>query len=95
MAVTGMQDNKSPGNDLIFGYWHRHLEFYINELTTLSSNTFSGNIEISEWLTKAKSVLLTKNNVTLNLKNPLPITLQNIVFKLVHKMHQLTFTTVL
>ena len=31
-AITRLQDNKSPGNDLIFAYWYKHLKFYANTL---------------------------------------------------------------
>ena len=85
-AITTLADNKSPGNDLIVGYWYKHLKFYINELTTLFCNTFNGNTEIPDWLTKAKTVLLPKNNGTSNTKY---------YVKTLHKMHQLSFTTAL
>ena len=58
--ITRLQDNKSPGNDLIVRYWYKHLKFYLNKLPTLFSNTFNGNIEIPDWLTKAKTMLLPK-----------------------------------
>ena len=84
-AITRLQDNKSPGNDLIVVDWYKHFKFYVNELTTLFSNTFSGNIEIPNWLTKAKTVLLPKNNDLCNPKNYRPIALQNTMLKLYTK----------
>ena len=46
---------------------------------------FNGNNEIPDWLTKAKTVLLPKNNDTRNPKNYRPIALQNIMLKLYTK----------
>ena len=51
-------------------------------------------IETPDWLTKAKTVLLPKDNDTRNPKNYCPIALQNIA-KTLHKMHQLSFTATL
>ena len=76
-AITRLQDNKSPGNDLIVGYWYKHVKFYVNKFTTLFSNKFNGNTEIPDWITKAKTVLLPKNNDTGNPKNYCQIVLQN------------------
>ena len=79
-AVTRQQDNKSLGNGLI-GCWYKHVQFFVNKLTTFFSNTFSGNIERPEWLTKGKTVLLPINNDTRHSKNYYPIVLQNIMLK--------------
>ena len=39
-AITRLQDNKSPGNDLIVGYWYKDLKFYINELILMGIMKF-------------------------------------------------------
>ena len=78
-AITRLQDNKSNGSDLTVGYWYRHLNFYIKALTTLLSKTLNDNIEIPDWLTKAKTVLLPKNNDIRNPKNHSPMALQNVI----------------
>ena len=46
---------------------------------------FNGNIEIPDWLTKAKTVLLPKNSDTCNPKNYCPTALQNNMLKLYTK----------
>ena len=73
--ITRLQDNKSPGNELIVVYRYKHLKFYVNKPTRLLSNTFNGIIEIPDWLTKAKTVLSPKNNYRRNPKNYHPIAL--------------------
>ena len=38
-----MQNGKSPGNDLIVGYWYKHSTFYRYALIHLFDQTFNGN----------------------------------------------------
>ena len=79
--ITRLQDNKSPGKELIVVYRYKHLKFYVNKPTRLLSNMFNGIIEFPDWLTKAKTVLSPKNNDRRNPKNYHPIALQNIMLK--------------
>ena len=81
-AIKKLQDNKSPGKDLIVGYWYKSLTFYRNDLVELHNNTFTGLIEIPTWMAKAKTILLPKNDQTNWAKNYRPIALQNIMLKL-------------
>ena len=81
-AIKRLQDNKSPGNDLIVSYWYKNLTFYRNELAELYNNTFTGLVEIPTWMAKAKTILLPKNDQTNWVKNYRPIALQNIMLKL-------------
>ena len=77
-----LQDNKSPGNDLITGYWYKHLSFYEQDLSSLFNQALNGRVEIPKWMAKAKTSLLSKNKETKNPKNYRPIALQNIMLKL-------------
>ena len=83
--VSRLQDNESFGNNVIVSYWFKYSKFCISELTALFNNTSNGNIEISEWLTKVKPVIVLKNNDKRNLKNHRPIAFQNILLKLYTK----------
>ena len=81
-AITKLQDNKSPGKDLIVGYWYKNLTFYRNNLAELYNDTFTGLTKIPTWMAKAKTILLPKNDQTDWAKNYRPIALQNIKLKL-------------
>ena len=81
-AIKRLQDNKSPGKDLIVGHWYKNLTFYRNDLAELYNNTFTGLVEIPTWMAKAKTILLPKNDQTSWAKNYRPIALQNIMLKL-------------
>ena len=45
-AISKLQDIKSPVNDLIVGYWYKHLKFYRNDLDALFNRTLNSIIEI-------------------------------------------------
>ena len=74
-AINKLQDNKSPGNDLIVGYWYKHLTFYRNDLAALFNRMLNSIIEIPNWLAQAKTKLLPKNNKTKQPNNYQPIAL--------------------
>ena len=81
-AIMRLQDNNSPDNNLIVGYWYKNLKFYRNDLAELSNNTFTGLIEIPTWMARAKTILLPKIGQTNWTRNYRPIALQNIMLKL-------------
>ena len=80
-AIMRLQDNKSPDNNLIVGYWYKNLTFYRNDLAELYKNTFTGLL-LPTRMAKAKTILLPKNDQTNWAKNYRPIALQNIMLKL-------------
>ena len=45
-VVNKMQDGKSPGNDLIVGYWYKHLTFYRHALIHLFDQTLNGQQQL-------------------------------------------------
>ena len=81
-AISKLQDSKSPGNDLIIGYWYKHLTFFDNDLSRLFNNALNGVTQIPSWMAKAETTLLSKNRETKLPKNYRPIALQNIMLKL-------------
>ena len=81
-AVNKIHLGKSPGRDLLIGYWFKKLTFYIEPLANLYQNTFEGSTTLPDWLTRAKTILLPKNEHTHTAKNYRPITCLNLTYKL-------------
>ena len=81
-AVNKIYLGKSPGRDLIIGYWFKKLTFYIEPLANLYQNPFEGLTTLPDWLTLAKTILLPKNGHTQAAKNYRPITCLNLTYKL-------------
>ena len=68
-VVSKIQNNKAPGIDRITGFWYKSLHSYRHELALLFNKAFSGLIHIPEWLARALTSLLPKNDETENPKN--------------------------
>ena len=68
-AVNKIHLGKSPGRDLIIGYWFTKLTFSIKPLANLYQNKFEGLTTLPDWLTLAKTILLPKNEHTQAEKN--------------------------
>ena len=81
-VISKIQNNKAPGIDRITGFWYKSLHSYCHELVLLFNKAFSGLIDILEWLARALTRLLPKNDETENPKNYRPIACQNIMLKL-------------
>ena len=81
-AVNKIHLGKSPGRDLIIGYWFKKLTFYIEPLANLYQNTFEGLTTLPDWLTLAKTILLPKNEHTQAAKNSRPFACLNLTYKL-------------
>ena len=64
IVIKSLQDNKSPGNDLIVRCWYKNLTFYRNDPAELYSNTFTRIIEGSTRMEKANTHFLPKCNQT-------------------------------
>ena len=79
--ISKIQNNKAPGTDRITGFWYKSLHSYRHELGLLFNKTFSGLIDIPEWLARALTRLLPKNDETKNPKNYRLIAFQNIMLK--------------
>ena len=73
---------KSPGRDLIKGYWYKKLSFYKKHLLKLFQETYEGMLDLPNWLTLARTTLLPKSQDTNNARNYTPIAYLNIVYKL-------------
>ena len=81
-ALNKLQNNKSPGPDLIVGYWFKNLHFYRATLLRLLNACFNAEQDIPDWLAVARTRLLPKNNETHRAENYRPIACQNIMYKL-------------
>ena len=68
-VISKIQNNKAPGIDRITGFWYKSLHSYRHELALLFNKAFSGLIHIPEWLARALTSLVPKNDETENPKN--------------------------
>ena len=62
-AANKIHLGKSPGRDLLIGYWFKKLT-YIEPLVNSYQNTFEGLTTLPDWLILAKTILSTKNENT-------------------------------
>ena len=67
--ISKIQNNKAPGIDQITGFWYKSLHSNRHELAQLFNKTFSGLIDIPEWLAQVLTHFLPKNDGTQNPKN--------------------------
>lgn len=77
-----LQMKKAAGPDLIGGFWYKKLESYIPFMTNLFESSFANEIEVPEWMAKARTVLTPKNKQTAIPKNYRPIACLNIMYKI-------------
>ena len=77
-----LPNSKSPGPDLITGFWYKNLTFYHNNLILLFEKSKNGEIDLPQWLTTARTILLPKNTDTHIAKNYRPIACLNIMYKM-------------
>ena len=81
-VVNKMQNGISPGNDLIVGYWYKHLTFYRHALIHIFGQRFNGQQQLPPWLAKARTQLVPTSEDTNIAKNYRPIACQNLMLKL-------------
>ena len=79
-AVNKIHHGKSPGRDLLIGYWFKKFTFFIEPLANLYQNTFEGSTTLPDWLTLAKTILLQKNEHAHAAKNYRPIACLNLTY---------------
>ena len=63
---------RAPGIDGIIGFWYKSFHLYRKELALLFNKAFNGLLVKPDWLTRALTCLLPKNNDTEDSKK-LPI----------------------
>ena len=80
--ISKIQNNKAPRIDRITGFWYKSLHSYRHELALLFNKALNELIDTPEWLARALTRLLPKNDETENPKNYRPIACQNIMLKL-------------
>ena len=81
-VISKIQNNKTAGINWITRFWYKSLHSHHHELALLFNKAFSALIDTPEWLARALSRLLPKNDETENQKKYRPIACQNILLKL-------------
>ena len=77
----GLKDNNSPGLDLIVGFWKKKCYSLHSTTFDLCTKISKGILEISQWLVKARTTLISKGGNTKEPKNYRPIACENIMLK--------------
>ena len=72
-ALSKIQNNKSPGLEMIIGFWYKQWHFYRPYLVSLFEKTLIGKYEFHAKIVLATTVLITKNENTKTAKNYRPI----------------------
>ena len=76
-----LKDGNSPGRDLVAGYWIKH-NHSVRQITIELYQKMNANVmDIPEWLVKARTTLVAKNNNSHEVKNYRPIACENIMMK--------------
>lgn len=81
-VVEKLPNGKSPGRDLIVGYWYRKLTFYRSALVKLFKKTMDAELDVPDWLAVARTTLVPKNQETHVTKNYRSIACLNVMYKL-------------
>ena len=81
-SYISLYSPKGPGIDGIIVFWYKSLHLYRKELALLFNKAFNGLLDNPDWLTRALTRLLLKNNDTENPKNYQSIACQNTMLQL-------------
>ena len=76
-----LKDCNSPGRDLVVGYWIKRNNSLRQKTFEIYQKINSNEVEIPEWLVKARTTLAAKNRNTHDPKNYRPIAYENIIMK--------------
>ena len=71
-----------PGNHCIRCYWIKSLKSTNSSILTEFNKIYEDEMLFPDWLATCKTILLTKNDLTREPKNYLPIACQNIMYKI-------------
>ena len=77
-----MPNNRSPGYDLITGYWIKSFTSLHKPLQAQLSNLKDGTVDMPDWLATGRTTLIPKNSDTHATNNYRPIACQNTTYKL-------------
>ena len=80
--LTRMPNNRSPGHDLITGYWIKSFTGLHQPLLEHLCSLKTGAIDMPDWLATAKTTLIPKSPDTHATNNYRPIACQNTTYKL-------------
>ena len=81
-ALSKIQNNKTPGRDMIIGFWYKKLQFHRPYMVSLFQKILSGEYDFPAEIVLAKTVLIPKNENTKIAKNYRPIACLNLMYKL-------------
>ena len=76
-----LKDGNSPGCDVVVGYWIKRNNSLRQKTFDIYQKINSNEVEIPEWLVKARTALAAKNRNTHDPKNYRPIACENIMMK--------------
>jgi hypothetical protein len=80
--IAKMPNNRSPGYDLITGYWIKSLSALHRPLLAQLSSLKAGTTDMPTWLATGRTTLVPKNSDTHATNNYRPIACQNTTYKL-------------
>lgn len=80
--LNRVPNNRSPGSDLITGFWLKQITALHEHLKGQFSALQSGIIGVPDWLTTSRTTLIPKNPETHATNNYRPIACQNTTYKL-------------
>ena len=81
-VIKKLSKNKTPGLDLIVGYWIKYMTAVHPYLMNLYVTLACRDIDLPEWLIQTGTNMLAKNNDTKNPKNYRPIACENNMLKI-------------
>ena len=81
-VLNKMQNNKSPGCDLISGFWLKNVTSLHDQLLSNLQALHEGTIDMPEWLATSRTILIPKTKDTHLSNNYRPIACQCTTYKL-------------
>ena len=81
-VLSKSQNNKSPGRDMISGFWYKKLQFYLTQMMSLFQKTLYREYDFPAGIVLAKTVLIPKNENTTIAKNYCLIACLNLMYEL-------------
>ena len=80
--LIGKMANDKPGKDLATGLWIKKLPSVKYHLKVQLKKLITCQIEKPDWLITTKTILIAKNNETMDARNYRPIALQKAIYKI-------------
>ena len=81
-TLSKIQNNKSPGGDMIINFWYKKLQFHRPYMESLFKKTLSGEYDFPAEIVLTKTVVIPKNENTKIATNYRLIACLNLIYKL-------------